>query len=80
MLLYCYRVSSTETPPFLLVIIVGIRMVLVGVSLYWVLLGIVACMPVLSIGICMMLLLLVIGVSAVGWCIEKRLQHSSMTA
>lgn len=67
-----YRVSSTETPPFLLVIIVGIRTVLVGVSLYWVLVGIVACMPVLSIGICIVLLLIVLGLSAVGWCIEKR--------
>ena len=67
-----YRVSSTETPPFLLVIIVGIRTVLVGVSLYWVLVGMMACLPVLSIGIWMVLLLIVIGISAVGWCIEKR--------
>lgn len=67
-----YRVSSTETPPFLLVIIVGIRTVLVGVSLDWVLVGIVACLPVLSVGFWLMLLLIVIGISAVGWCIEKR--------
>nr|UWG27500.1 MAG: hypothetical protein [Bacteriophage sp.] len=39
---YSYRVSSTETLHFLLVIIVGIRTVLVGVSLYWVLFGMVA--------------------------------------
>lgn len=45
-----YRVSSTETLHFLLVIIVGIRMVLVGVSLYLGLVGMMAWLPVLSIG------------------------------
>jgi hypothetical protein len=34
-------------------------------SLYWVLVGVVACLPVLSVGIWIMLLLIVLGLSAV---------------
>ena len=45
-------------------------------SLNWVLVGMVACLPVLSVGIWLMLLLIVVGMSAVGWCIEKRWQHN----
>ena len=41
-------------------------------SLGWVLIGFMAWVPVLSIGVWMMLLLVVVGRSAVGWCIEKR--------
>ena len=59
---------------YLSVITVGME-TLDGESLYWVLVGMMACMPVLSVGICIMLLLVVIGVSAVGWCMYQAKQQ-----
>ena len=53
---YSFRVNFLVTLHFLLVITVGME-TLDGGSLGWVLVGIMACMPVLSVGIWIMLLL-----------------------
>lgn len=61
------RLNTQAIPPFPLVITIGIK-IPAGGLLYWAVGGLTVLMRVLSIGICVVLLLIVIGISAGGWC------------